>query len=139
MRTYLAAGLLACLLATGCNVAPVPIVVKGRVVRADGKPLTHMIVVFHPRDDQSKARLPQAVLDEKTGEFLVECLPGKYKVTLAPIHMRASGGPTSGDPGGATPPGTDTTGAGKYGDVESSPWEVTVSPGNSDEMVLTVK
>jgi hypothetical protein len=143
MRTALALGLLACLLLAGCAKAPPPspVPVKGRILRG-GKPLTHMVVTFHPREDQIKNNRPIATLDQKTGQFHLECLPGTYKITVAPIPLQQAASPAgdADDHTGQQPANVDPRLIpSRYRDAESSPWTVTVAPGNTDEVVLTVE
>jgi hypothetical protein len=141
MRTTAGLGLLACLLLAGCTKPPPPafVTVKGRLLRS-GKPLTQMVVTFHPREDQNKNNRPIAAVDSKTGQFELQCLPGKYKVTVAPIPLQQAAAP-AGDDGNAGQQPTNVDPRlipSRYRDAESSPWEITVAPGNSDEIVLTV-
>src|SRR6266851_2378267 len=97
MRVVFAVAMLAGLLVTGCAQPPAaPVAVKGRATRADGKPITRMVITFNPREDQNKKNRPSAVLDAK-GQFQLDCLPGRYKVTVAPIPGQAAAAPAGGD------------------------------------------
>jgi hypothetical protein len=138
MRKLLLVGLLTVGALAGCSkTSPAPVAVKGRVSRADGKPVANMLVTFTPREEQNRATRPTALLDAN-GRYEVTCLPGKYKVNLAPIPVQAGGGnPAGGGDGnvGKTPtPGDLKPIPPKYRDVETSPWEVVVAPGQTEEV-----
>jgi hypothetical protein len=142
MRTAVGLGLLGWLLLAGCTKPPppAPVEVKGRLLRG-GKPLTHMVVTLHPREDQNKNNRPIAAVDPKSGQFQLQCVPGRYKVTVAPIPVQQVATPAGGDDGnaGQQPASVDPRLVpSRYRDAESSPWEITVATGNSDEIVLTV-
>jgi hypothetical protein len=137
MRMRLLVGLLIVWTVAGCGKSPpAAVAVKGRVSRADGKPVTNMLVTFTPRDEQNRATRPTALLDSN-GRYEVKCVPGKYKVNLAPIPVQAGGGSPAGSGDGSVgkvptrgdlkpiPP--------KYRDAETSPWEVIVTPGQTEE------
>jgi len=47
------------------------------------------------REDQNRVSRPTALLDAN-GRYQVSCVPGKYKVTLAPIPVQAGGGNPAG-------------------------------------------
>src|SRR5436190_1422462 len=113
--------LLVLLLSIGCSgkkpLEPVPI--KGKVLGIDGQKL---VLTFHPQDESNKkGKLPSPVVDTKTGTFSDMAVPGRYKVTLAPI-VRGGGGPAGGEGGG----GIGTPGALKLPpallDPQLSPW-----------------
>jgi hypothetical protein len=126
--------------------------VKGKVLFADGKPVKGMVLSFHPDDDATKAgRMPSVPLPDD-GSFSVECLPGRYKVTLRAIPKGAGTAATEG-PGGtpapaAPPNATDPAKMSldpkvqrlaRHADHTSTPLVVEVPTGGASDLVLTVK
>ena len=138
MRSWLAVGLVAMVALAGCSkTPPAPVVVKGRVTQADGKPVANMIVTFTAREEGNKSSRPIAMLDA-AGQYEVTCIPGKYKVSLAAIPVQAGGGSPAGGGDanvGKLPVAGDQKAIPiKYRDAESSPWEVTITAGQTEDV-----
>jgi hypothetical protein len=116
------------------------------VVFADGKPVANMVLTFHPADEATKtARLATAVLPTD-GSFAVECLPGRYKVTLAAIPKGAGTASTEGPgaapaPAAPTKPPTDAKSLmlAQHADITRTPLTAEVPAGGASDLVLTVK
>ena len=128
----------AIVLLTGCGKTPeVAYAVKGKVVNADGKPVTGLVITFYPQDEVNQKNVPSGYL--KDGTFNLDCLRGRYKVTIAPVPVRGGGMP------GAAPkhPRHDTSWdadtLSKYRAPATTPWEVTVPEGGQVDLVFTVK
>ena len=128
--------LLVLLLSIGCSgkkpLEPVPI--KGKVLGIDGQKL---VLTFHPQDESNKkGKLPSPVVDTKTGTFSDMAVPGRYKVTAAPIVLGGGGGPAGGEGGGAS----GAPGVPKLPpillDPQQSPWVVEVSTEGNDKIEL---
>jgi hypothetical protein len=135
--------LVACAVATGCGKKKPPekVTVEGKVVSADGKPVTGLLVKFHPQEDVNKTDNPADFLS-KQGTFRFQCLPGRYKATLAPValHGHVPSGP--GAVPGPGPVNTPKLPAGipsKYLSAPESPWEVDIPVGGTQDVVLTLK
>jgi hypothetical protein len=132
----------------GCGKAPppVPVPAKGKVVFADGKPVKGMVLSFHPDDEATKSgRMPSLLLPDD-GAFVVECLPGRYKVTLGAVP-KAAGAATDG-PGTTPAPIPSPSGLSldpkslmfaRHADVSKTPLSVEVPAGGASDLVLTVK
>jgi len=137
-RTALLVGAaLALALASGCGEKPrSPVTVRGQVKREDGKPLPPISLAFHPQDRANRL-MPTAVPDVKDGTFEVRCLPGKYKVTLAPLQAaeddpaRAKDGKT-----GAPAPGGNLRLPARYQSASDTDWAVEVPATGKDDLVL---
>lgn len=132
------------LVCLGCSKQepPKPVSISGKAQYANGKPITGMVLTFHPRDDSNKSNLPIAILEGQDGRFALSCLPGKYKITMVPIPTSAV------SMGGVELPPAGPIGKGKdkqqmmldnYRSPESSPWEITVLPDGNSEVVLTFR
>ncbi len=140
MRTARAAAWLAVALAAfGCakKPPPAPVPVRGRVEFAGGRPAARLVLNFHPRGEDNKgAAVTSAVVDEK-GRFEGNCVPGRYKVTLAAVA--AAPGDPAGRGGGAGPaPGAPRRphAHSQYERPEQTPWDVTVPEGGQSDLVL---
>jgi len=141
-RAALFGGLaVALLLASACSEKPLsPVTVKGQVKREDGKPLPPISLAFHPQERTNRRNMPTTIPDAKDGTFTVQCLPGKYKVTLAPLQS-AEDDPAAAK-GGKT--GTPASGAAlalpvRYQSASETEWSVEVPATGKDDLVLTVK
>jgi len=128
------------LLAAGCGNRPRPVDVTGRVEFAVPRPRTPLVLNLHPLDDANKTCTPSAVVEEADGGFkLKQCLPGRYKATLAAPPTQGAAPPAAPGRVGAAPAGPAASGLPPaYLDAQSSPWEVTVPEGGKDGLVLTV-
>jgi len=120
--------------------APPPVAVSGKVVFAGSKPVVNMVISLHPQDEPNASNRPSGALD-KDGRFKIDAaIPGRYKVTLAPIPSQA------GSAGGVELPAPkkfdpkDEKGIlALFRDAKSSPLEVTVPEGGGELPVLTVR
>src|SRR5439155_10248455 len=133
------------LLPAGCSgkkPPPDPVSVKGTVLGMDGKPLTgqKLVLIFNPQDESNKkGKLPNPVVDEKTGTFSDMAVPGRYKVTLAPIVRGGGGGPAGGAGGGASgAPAELKNLPASVLDPQQSKWEVDVPAEGLDNIKLTM-
>jgi hypothetical protein len=132
-----------CLQAGACGQKPAEAVaVKGRVERADRRPVKGLLVTFHPQDEGNKAgRLLVAAVDAD-GRFAGECLPGRYKVTLATL-VTSHGGAPAGKPGAPVGKGPSPvepySNLGQYRQAHTTPWEVTIPRDGKQDLVLTVR
>jgi hypothetical protein len=79
---------------------PQPVSVGGRVL-SQGRGVPSAAVVFWPEDDQG--RVADAVTNSQ-GDFQVTCLPGAYKVTVAPFDAGTVAGVEEGGPRGPVEP-----------------------------------
>ncbi len=144
MRSLICLGVAASLVAagSGCRKKPaVPVAVKGKVERADGQPIKDLTITFHPADESNKhGRLMTLVL-KGDGQFAGECLPGRYRVTLAPVVRGTGvGGPLiGGGAGGKGPGGLSLSFPLGYLKPDTTPWDNVVVPaGGADALVLTM-
>jgi hypothetical protein len=130
--------LLALLLAAaGCGKkpAPVPVPVKGRVEFARERPKALLVLKLHPLEDKNAAANPVIPI-QSDGSFANSCLPGRYKATLVAAPLGGADPARGGNIGvGAAP--TDPV-LFAYGNKDTSPWEVTVTDGGTDDVVLKV-
>jgi hypothetical protein len=137
-RTCLGVGLMGlCVVLAGCRKPPpVPVPVKGRVQGPPGQSVNGLLLTFYPDDESNKkGRLLSKVLDEE-GRFEGECLPGRYKVTLAPVPIHVGGDPAG---AGAGKPGRGTPGPAKAEGLKHSWKDITIPPGGTDSLVLKVR
>lgn len=126
---------------TGKTSPAAPVPVSGRVVAASGKAVVNMLISFHGQAGPQAGNRYSDVLD-KDGRFKVNCVPGQYKVTLAPIPASRAGAEAGGEltsaPGKDPDPKKATKGIPRaYLDAQDSPWQVNVPP--DGELTLTVK
>jgi hypothetical protein len=136
---------LAAIMLIGCNNTPPPKPVKitGKVQYANGKPVTGMVLTFNPREEINKNDRPIFVLQGTDGRFEIECLPGKYKVTMVPIPSNP------GSMGNIQLPPTKEPEKGKtspqqmllnnFRSPDTSPWEINILPEGTLEQVLIVR
>lgn len=133
----LAAGILA----AGCGKKPQPakVTVKGKVVYTGGKPVTDLVLTFYPQEDANKQNIPTALLG-KEGTFRFDCLPGRYKATVAPIARQghAPGGGAPGPGAGGTPK-LPTGIPQKYLSSTGSPWDVDIPAEGKQDVELTLR
>ncbi len=108
-----------------------PVEVSGRVV---GKTIqgVQVVLTFHPKDERNKHIKLPTIVTEKTGQFKVQCPPGGFKITWAPIAKRlgSAEGPSPGD----TP--KDEQRPDRYRNPESTPWDVVIPPEGKKDLVL---
>jgi hypothetical protein len=136
------------LLAVGCRQQPPsgPAVVKGRVEGADGKPLGKMILRFHALEQSTRPGTSirsDSALTQADGSFVCECLPGRYKVTLAALP----GGTTGAAPAhGKEAPAASSAGKhlpdnipAMYASSAETPWEIEVPPGGKSDVLLKIR
>jgi hypothetical protein len=127
---------------TGCGgeKEPVPVMVKGKVRYAGGKPVVNMVLIFHPLDDTRKRTTPSFVLDHD-GRFQDVILPGRYKATLTPLPTMNREGPAEGME--AHPLNQRRTWLplvmARYQDRLQSPWEIVIPETGTEDLVQTVK
>jgi hypothetical protein len=117
-----------------------PVAVSGRVVNSAGKPITGMLVSLHAQEGVHAGDRPSAPLD-RDGRFSLTCIPGRYKVTLAPIpihHGNAEGNGELAAPAAKRPEPPKGGVPRRYSDAQSSPWDVTIPP-EGKELLLRVE
>ncbi len=120
-------------LLAGCATGPPREVdVAGRVLSADGKPVSRLALRFHPWDEANK-KGGTLTTPVREGEFVGKCLPGRYKVTAVPIRPAA--------PGKAPSPDKDTAldVPRAYTSTGSTPWVVKVPSAGKKDIVLTLE
>jgi hypothetical protein len=110
------------------------------VVSADGTPVTKMVLTLYPEDEANKRAAPATLLlDDTTGGFEGSCPPGRYKATLSPIRIQGAN-PAGG--GGVPPEGAPNDRslrfAPRYANATTTPLEVTVPEGGSQDLVVTL-
>ena len=131
-------GLAFLFLLAGCkDKPPEPVSIKGKVQYEDGKPVSEMVLTFHPMDETNKNTRPVQVTDKK-GNFSIPCVKGRYKVTLAALPKGPAGGGAGGPSGGFTP-GADSGPKNIYRDPQKTPWLIDVPEKGKVDIVLTVK
>jgi hypothetical protein len=138
-------GLLVVALATGCfgKPEPKPVPVKGRLMRADGKPFAKVVVItFYPTEEGSGRRISPAtaVTDGTDGSFSLQCVPGKFKVTLSTValgHGNPAGGANA-PPREAPKPEDDGIPL-DYRSQDRSPLEEIIPEGGKEDVVLVIR
>jgi hypothetical protein len=129
-------------LAGGCGKkpAPAPVPFVGQVLTTEKKPVGGLVLTLHPGEERNRSNQPSVFLKE--GRFEGTCLPGRYKVTLAPLPAQGGAGPAGGEDATAgKAPGTSTMPnvPAKYRDAQHSPWEVTIPDEGKKDLVLTLE
>jgi hypothetical protein len=117
--------------------------VRGHLLQADNTPYQKvMVLVFYPADESAGRTLPSPSTSTSPtdGSFSVECVPGRFKVTLAPISS-SQGNPAGGGGGpAANAPKMEDIGAlKKYLSASTTPWEVTISDGGTENLELKIQ
>jgi hypothetical protein len=132
--------LAALLVASGCGGKPPPpplVTVNGKLVHKQ-EPVPLVLLTFVPTDPRSGVR-PQAA-SQPDGTFTLQCPPGSYKVTLAPVPQAGAA-----PPGDAAPladpakPGRLRAIPAAYRDPDNTPLRVEVPDGGKDGVVLEVQ
>jgi hypothetical protein len=102
MRQVVCAALAGVLLLalTGCTKPPEPVTVRGKVVQ-NKKAKGGVLVTFWPQD--SRQKMASVVADDQ-GQFELQCVPGKYKVTIIAPSQGAESGAEAGGPAAANNP-----------------------------------
>jgi hypothetical protein len=145
LRLVLLGGLgVVLLMGTACGKKPpAPVTVKGQVKRADGRPLPPISLAFHPQDEANRGRLVTALPDAKDGTFVVQCPPGRYRVTIAPLNAggedpaAAKDGKTGALP--ATPDALDGLPP-RYQSPGETDWkDIEIPEGGRTDLVLVIK
>jgi hypothetical protein len=119
------------LLLAGCagsGSAPKTAPVSGKIVLANGEPLTRGIIVFHPKDPPGNEARAFVAKDGsfKLSTFLQEdgAVPGRYVVTVEPIANQAPGGQVKVE-------GIEVRIPKRYWSEEKSPLKVEVKAGEN--------
>jgi hypothetical protein len=118
---------------------PPPVPISGKVVFADGRPVAKMVISLHPQDEQNASTRPSGALDNN-GNYKMDAIPGRYKVTLAPIPATAGSAaaaddlpvPKKGDLKKLPDPMS------RYRNATESPLELTVPASGGEMPKLTV-
>jgi hypothetical protein len=149
VRAPLLSALTFSLFLTGCQKTatplPGPVPVKGRVQTTDGKPVKQVVLVFHAQDDATKGQVQSAVTDGKDGTFSLSCIPGSYRVAVAPLSRHGHADPAAGKaeaPDKVEARGKEQAGTEiprQYQSAETTPWTVQVFESGRDDVVLTLK
>ena len=92
----------------GCAKPPDPVTVRGKVVQ-NKKAKGGVLVTFWPQD--SRQKLPPPALADDQGQFEVQCVPGKYKVTIIAPSQGAEAAAEAGGPATANNPSAPARGA----------------------------
>jgi hypothetical protein len=137
-------GLAAALPAGGCGKKPPelkPVPVKGRLLQADKTPYPRaMILRFVPVEEAGRI-LPSssALTDERDGSFSAACVPGPCKVTLAQLPTTQGNPAGAGGAPAANAPRMEESGSlRKYLSASTTPWQITIPEGGTDDLELTV-
>lgn len=131
------AGLMAwCVFAlTGCGDGKPPVIpISGKVVYADGKPLTEGMIIFNPIMGSDPAKL---IVIQKDGSFsLVEdgVPAGDYRISLSPSEEA----PPPVAEGGGEPKGSTFQVPDQYLDPETSGWTATVAESGNQPFTFTI-
>jgi hypothetical protein len=122
----------------GCSKAPDPVTVRGKVVQ-NKKAKSGVLVTFWPED--SRQKMASVVADDE-GQFEIQCVPGKYKVTVIAAVRGAEAAAEAGGPAAANNPSAPARGAGslspKANDPTTTRLSVEVPPGGRSDVVLTL-
>jgi hypothetical protein len=103
----------------GCQGRTRPVPINGKLVRK-GIGVPNLILTFHPQEDRNKDCTVNPVSDTD-GEFHCACVPGFYKVTVAP------------GPAGDVAPIPNN-----FQSLITTPWGVNVSDADNPKIVLTI-
>jgi hypothetical protein len=117
-----------------------PVNLEGVVKFEDQKPVPEMILNLHPQDAANQNNRPTDLVS-KGGSFKMKCLPGKYKVTVAPIPKQGGSAANNPAPAPGQPvvSGTLFPGDADYRDTQKTPWIIDVPPDGQTDLVLTIK
>ena len=143
MRTAAFVALLSLAVTAGCAKSrlppPPPVLISGKVVFADGKPVANMVIFLHPQDEQAASERPNGALD-RDGRYSLKAIPGRYKITLLPIPSQAGSASAAGLP---SPQKSDTkdplSPMARYRDVQQTTLQFTVPDAGGEMEKLTVK
>jgi hypothetical protein len=119
---------------------PTPVAFKGKLVASANRPLPQLVLTFHPQDETNKkGTVPSVATNGKDGTFEGTALPGRYKVTAAPVPLQGHATPTDSGPtaGPDSKPASGTIPP-AYRSAPESPWEVTIPEGGKNDIVLTL-
>jgi hypothetical protein len=108
--------------------------VAGRAEKADGKPLSKVLLRFHAQDEARTVSCPT----KDDGTFECRCLPGRYKVTVLAIPTQSGGSPGT---GGIAAPATGSLAGvpSAYTSPTDTPLEVTIPEGGKKDIELKLK
>ena len=117
-----------------------PVTVKNKVLDRAGKPLKDAVLTLTPTGPENAASRPTVPVGAD-GTLTVECLPGPYTATFAPLprqgHADApSDGGIADHPSKADPAISKGVSAMLYRSVSESPWKITVKSEGNEEFVL---
>jgi hypothetical protein len=129
---------LALALLAGCSARPTQApmeTVEGRVV-TQGRAVSFVLVTFNPDDGANADRYDGPT--DKDGSFRLRCPKGRYRVTLSPLPVGASGDPGAGAlvPGGS---GGGKEVPARYRDKGLTPLNEDVPEGGKKGLTLDVK
>ena len=114
--------------------------VKLKLLDRAGTPLKGVVVTLTPTGADNAATRPTTPV-QPDGTATLECLPGSYTATIAPLprqgHADAPGeGATVDHPSKADAPGKKGPASISYRAVGESPWQIEVKPEGNGEFVL---
>jgi hypothetical protein len=122
---------------TGCAKKPAePVHVKGSIT-CEGKPANGVLVTFWPENGRHRCA---SALADQAGKFSLECVSGVYKVTVTPNLQDASAPGIEGGSSAAAPnlPRPALAIPGHYSATSTTPLQVDVPEGGSNNLVLTL-
>jgi hypothetical protein len=105
------------------------VTVRGKVVGRPGKSVGPAAVIFWP--ENSKKNPGGTAACETDGSFSLECLPGKYRVTVSPIRPKGATAPPP-------PQGSEARIPTKYQNALSTPLIVNVPETGADNIILNL-
>lgn len=126
----------------GCSGGSKPktVAITGKVVYANGKPLTAGSIIFNPAEEGANAPLT-AIKPDGTFEFPSEngVPPGDYRVSLATPEGEGEAAPSEGEGEGAERKAPAFPVPPKYLQGDTSGWTVTVKESGNEPLTFTIK
>ena len=124
----------------GCStpkpLPPALVSVKLKVYDRSGKPLKDAVITLNPTGEDNGSTRPSGVVTTD-GSLTLECIPGPYTATVAPLPKQGHG--DAGD-GAVTDPSKASTTAfpAGYRTANDSPWKIEVKPSGNGDFVLKI-
>lgn len=122
---------------------PENVSISGKVVYANGKPLTAGTIVFNPLNEDEGAPLAE-IQEDGTFEFSSEngVPPGEYRVSLATPEGEDDPVEAESEEAGTEEEGPEASSfpvPEKYLDAETSGWKTTVKESGNEPLTFTIK